>query len=110
MTNEYGVKIGRNGYAPSILKTEEDVCYWCFVHTKTARHEVFFGEGRRPKSKRLGLWVNLCPYCHGVVHNVYRYNLSLQRDGQEAAMQVYGWDIPKCIKELGKNYLEEINV
>lgn len=105
--NEYGVKLDRNGYAPSILQTDAGLCYVCWRHTETARHEIFFGKGRREKSKRLGLWANLCPRCHHLAHNEYKYNLNLKQNAQEAAMEVYLWDIPRCIKELGKNYLED---
>ena len=105
--NEYGVRLDSNGYAPSILQTDAGVCYACTRYTDTARHEVFGGNGRRPKSKRLGLWVNLCPNCHNLAHNNQEVISALKKDAQESAMYVYMWDIPKCIKELGKNYLEE---
>lgn len=107
MTNEYGERLDRNGYAKSILVTEAGLCFGCLNHTDTARHEVFFGEGRRVKSKRLGLWVNLCPRCHDLAHNEYKYNRYLKQITQEAAMEHYGWDIQRCIAELGKNYLED---
>jgi hypothetical protein len=107
MTNEYGAKLDRNYYAPSILDTAPGLCFGCFHQTDTARHEIFFGNGRRVKSKRLGLWVNLCPRCHTIAHNELKYNLYLKQTAQEAAMDIYGWDIEKCIDELGKNYMEE---
>lgn len=59
--NEYGVKLDSNGYAPSIL-SKSPTCLICGRY-RTARHEVFFGP-YRDKSKRLGLWANLCPWCH----------------------------------------------
>lgn len=59
--NEYGVKLDSNGYAPSILN-QQPTCLICGRY-HTARHEVFYGP-YRDKSKRLGLWANLCPWCH----------------------------------------------
>jgi hypothetical protein len=85
--NEAGVKLDRNGYAPSILDTDAGLCYVCWRHTETARHEIFFGRGRRKKSKRLGLWVNLCPRCHTAVHNNGKYK-SLKQNAQEAIEKI----------------------
>ena len=107
MRNEHGVPLDRNYYAPSILDTEPGLCFGCYNHTDTARHEIFFGWGRRTKSKRLGLWVNLCPRCHTIAHNEYKYNEYLKQTAQAAAMEHYGWDTEQCIAELGKNYMEE---
>ena len=59
--NEYGEKLDSNGYAPSILH-DKPVCLICGRYG-TARHEVYFGSAYRAKSKRLGLWVTLCPWC-----------------------------------------------
>ena len=59
--NEYGERLDSNGYAPSIL-SQSPTCLICGRY-RTARHEVFFGP-YRDKSKRLGLWANLCPWCH----------------------------------------------
>ena len=60
--NEYGEKLDSNGYAPSILH-DKPVCLICGRYG-TARHEVYFGSAYRAKSKRLGLWVTLCPWRH----------------------------------------------
>ena len=70
--NEYGEKLDSNGYAPSILH-DKPVCLICGRYG-TARHEVYFGSAYRAKSKRLGLWVTLCPWCHQngptAIHNI----------------------------------------
>lgn len=58
----------RNGYNPSLLDTEEDVCYLCHIGRQTVRHEIYMGTGERALSKRYGLWVNLCTECHAEVH------------------------------------------
>ena len=63
MTNDYGAPLDSNGYAPSIFETDHCLC--CFLGASAtganlARHEIFGGPNRQ-KSKRLGLWVLLCP-------------------------------------------------
>lgn len=62
MVNEYGAKLDRNGYAPSIIQDEADescfVCYANGYYDPLNRHEAFGGPFR-DKSKRLGLWVSL---------------------------------------------------
>lgn len=60
--------LDRNGYAPSILDTEQGVCFACGNYGDTARHEIYYGTGNRTVSKMTGLWVNLCPRCHRIVH------------------------------------------
>ena len=57
-----------NGYAPSLLDTEYGECYICHYECDTARHEIFYGTAARKLSKRYGLWVNLCPRCHRMIH------------------------------------------
>lgn len=59
--NDYGEKLDSNGYAPSILH-DKPTCLIC-GRFGVARHEVYFGP-YRDKSKQLGLWVALCPWCH----------------------------------------------
>lgn len=59
--NEYGEKLDSNGYAPSVLH-DKPTCLIC-GRFGVARHEVYFGP-YRDKSKQLGLWVTLCPWCH----------------------------------------------
>ena len=63
MRNEYGEKLDRNGYAPSIIKPpfEADACFICGYSGKLVRHEVFHGPNRT-KSKNYGCWVKLCPF------------------------------------------------
>ena len=75
---------------------------------RTARHEVFFGP-YRDKSKRLGLWANLCPWCHqnGVtaVHTNREADLRLKKWAQKKAMEHYGWPEARFIQEFGRSYL-----
>lgn len=112
MNNEYGVKLDRNGYAPSIVQQDDYGCFICdFNYDKLDRHEIFFGAYRQ-KSKHLGLWVLLCHNdCHifgkKAVHNNRENRLVLKRVGQRAAMEHYNWTTADFIREFGKNYLED---
>ena len=113
MMNEYGERLDRNGYAPSILQMDRGgpYCYLCLRNGSADplnRHEVF-GGAYRQKSKRLGLWVYLChESCHQGPNGVHR-NPKLAHDlkqaAQRAAMEFYGWNVEDFIREFGKNYL-----
>lgn len=105
MTNEYGVKLDGNGYAPSII--HDTTCCWCCYRSDgdLVRHEVFNGAGLREKSKRLGLWTTLCPTCHAAIHANARRRLALKASGQLAAMAHYGWSENRFRKEFYKSYI-----
>lgn len=110
-TNEYGVPLDRNGYAPSILQTGEGcfLCRCCGGLDPLDRHEVF-GGANRAKSKRLGLWVNLCHHrCHifgsEAVHRSADTALGLKRAAQRAAMAHYGWTEDDFRLQFDKSYL-----
>jgi hypothetical protein len=113
--NEYGAPLDRNGYAPSIVQFQMDWCWQCGKRFPDylERHEVY-GAANRAKSKRLGLWVHLCPECHRTgkkaVHSSCESALKLKQAAQTAAMEEYGWNTDDFIREIGKNYLEENNV
>ena len=110
--NEYGAPLGPNGYAPSIVQRDTEVCYLDgLAGGKLDRHECF-GGACREKSKRLGLWVSLHhELCHLygplAVHTCAETALEVKRAAQRAAMRTYGWDTARFIAEFGKNYLEE---
>ena len=74
----------------------------------TARHEVFYGP-YRDKSKRLGLWANLCPWCHqngpNAIHRNHDEDLRLKKWAQKKAMEHYGWPEEKFRQEFGRSYL-----
>ena len=96
--------IDKNGYSESLLNTEEDVCYLCKKHTKTARHEIF-GASNRSFSKKLGLWINVCPGCHSSIHlNPLDY-IPLKEEGQRAFEREYGH--ARFVAVFSRNYLEE---
>lgn len=110
MTNEFGEKLDRNGYAASIMQDDLTRCWRCGrTDRKLDRHEVY-GASNRDKSKALGLWVMLChDACHegqtGVHQNVNegRY---LKQVTQRCAMRHYGWSVDEFRRRLGKNWLE----
>lgn len=102
----------RNGYNPSLLQEDHEVCYFwpcpdC-VGGKLDRHEIFGGPLRQ-KSKRYGLWVSICHEgCHlgpRGVHASREKREPLQRVAQLKAMEVYGWSEDDWRKEFYKSYL-----
>ena len=107
MKNEYGEVLDRNGYAKSLLQ-KDSRCYICGYYGHTHRHEAF-GAALRQKSKRLGLWMHLCPDCHQngpqAAHRSQQTAAWLKRKAQEAAMKRYGWDVETFIQEFGRSYL-----
>lgn len=58
----------RNGYSMSLFDTEDGTCYLCGYVGDTARHEVIYGISNRSLSKKLGLWIAVCPRCHDRIH------------------------------------------
>lgn len=103
MTNEFGVRLDANGYAPSIVQIfEERVCFNCEATGDLARHEIFNGYNRK-KSKAYGLWVNLCPRCHMQIHD--HPDRSLKVAGQIRSMAEYGWTVEEFRERFGKSYV-----
>ena len=91
----------------------KDKCYFCGRTNWLEKHHIFGGANRK-KSERYGLTVMLCHYCHneppnGVHHNKDRMN-HLHIAGQKYAMIELNWDIEKFRKEIGRNYLEEMEL
>lgn len=109
-TNDFGVELDSNGYAPSLLQHFPDRCYLCGrSDQKLDRHEIFHGSNRE-KSKRLGLWVLLChERCHifenGAVHKDPAKDMKLKVEGELAACSHYGWMPDDFIRAFGKNYI-----
>ena len=80
--NEFGVKLDKNGYAPSLFVHESFRCYRCHRFGDTARHEIY-GGSRRKASKALGLWVNVCPACHAAIHGSGELQAHYHKQGQQ---------------------------
>ena len=105
-TNEVGVMLDKNGYAPSIVDPYVDFdqrCFMCNWRGDLARHEIFNASNRQ-KSKAYGLWVYLCPRCHMKVHE--HPDRQLKKSAQWDAMAHYGWTIDDFRERFGKNYVE----
>lgn len=86
--NEFGVKLDKNGYAPSLFAHESFRCYHCHRFGDTARHEIY-GGSRRKASKALGLWINVCPACHAAIHSSGELKDRYHRKGQLLAEAYY---------------------
>lgn len=114
MTNERGVKLDRNGYAPSIIPGhDERRCFLCGRNGAADhldRHEVFGGANRQ-RSKADGLWVHLChASCHqgdGGVHSSVKLSRALQAKAQRCAMRAYGWTVDDFRARYRNNYIDE---
>ena len=106
MTNEFGVKLDSNGYAPSVIEPfETDSCCICGKSGDLVRHEVFHGPNRT-KSKALGCWVYLCPKCHTELHSKDPLlDWQLRRAGQLKAMAAYNWSVEDFRERFGKSYV-----
>lgn len=94
-----------NGYSESILPTRAGRCYVCGKETDTARHEIFGGTANRKNSKAEGLWINVCPKCHTLIHALpnEEYDLHLKRNAQWMYECSHTRD--EFIKLFGRNWL-----
>lgn len=109
MKNAYGIRLDRNGYAPSLLEeADPESCWLCRRERILERHELYGGAARQ-RSKELGLWVSLCAECHRTgreaVHNCRATREELQGAGQLAAMRAYGWSADDFRAQIGKSYI-----
>ena len=109
MTNEFGAKLDRNGYAESVIQEDNTRCFLCGRRDqKLDRHEVFSGP-LRTKCKNLGIWVCLCQDCHQGNHGVHKNVMkaaALKRIAQSRALKHYGWSMEDWHREFGKSFLE----
>lgn len=94
----------RNGYNNSLFDTKADVCYICKTHCETARHEIY-GASNRDFSKKLGMWINVCPRCHSKIHLYPVDYLPLKEEGQRIFEREYGHE--RFVAVFSRNYLEE---
>lgn len=104
MVNQFGAKLDRNGYAPSLYKSKEGICCLCGrVDRPLQRHEVFHG-AYREKAKAFGCWLRVCDECHRQIHATGRLDRAVKRGMQIRAMEAYGWSVAEFRAVFGKNY------
>lgn len=103
--NEYGAKLDKNGYAQSLFVHESFCCFRCHRFGDTARHEIY-GGALRSKSKQYGLWINVCPACHGAIHASGEKQEFYHKLGQQLAMAHYHWTVEDFRRRFYKNYLD----
>ena len=111
--NEYGTRLDRNGYAPSVVESDQTRCMLCGKRNcKMDRHEPFNGP-LREKSKRLGMWVLICHECHqgtDGAHSSGSKARKLKAITQYSAMKHYGWSMQDWHRMFGKSFLDEIDL
>lgn len=92
----------------SILQKDNTRCFICHSRQWLEWHHVF-GASLKKKSEKYKLMARLCHYCHNEppngVHQNREIRLKLQAYAQKKAMEQYGWDTERFIKEFYKNYL-----
>ena len=101
-------KLDRNGYHPSLFMDQDNTeCYVCGSNIYIQRHEIFYGRAYRDKSKRFGLWINLCSACHDKVHfgKDHSLDIRLKQEGQKRFEEVFSHE--KFMAEFDKNRLED---
>lgn len=101
----YNPKLDCNGYAPSILQSEEE-CWVSHAKSGLVRHEVF-PASNRDKSKYFGLWVYLTPYWHNMSNEGVHFNKELDLKLRKYAQAEFEIHFPELdfVEIFGKNYL-----
>ena len=92
----------------SIIQKDTSRCFICHSRQWLEWHHIF-GAALKKKSEKYKLMVRLCHYCHNEppngVHQNREIRRKLQAFSQKKAMEHYGWDEERFIKEFYKNYL-----
>ena len=98
------MKLDRNGYSPSLLNKADNECYLCHKQGALQRHEIY-GASNRDFSKKLGMWIDVCPRCHSLIHNNPVDHIPLKQEGQRIFEREYGHE--RFVAVFSRNYLEE---
>ena len=98
------MKKDKNGYAPSIMVKDPDICCLCGRGGDMARHEIYFGPNRQV-SKANGFWITVCPDCHDKVHRNRQIDLELKRTCQRLYEEKH--KRAEFMDIIGRNYLED---
>lgn len=97
-----------NGYSESLFDTKDGVCFLTGKACTTARHEIFNGSNRA-NSKEDGLWINVSPEVHELLHKDKSIGSEWNRLQQRAELLWLNADFDRSINDFitryGKNYL-----
>ncbi len=84
-------------------------CFLCGNWETVEVHHIFGGPFRT-KADKLGLTVQLCPWCHQYdadsAHKSAETRKILHKYGQRKAMAEQEWSAEDFIREFGSNYLD----
>jgi hypothetical protein len=104
MKNEFGARLDRSGYAPTLLGNT-GYCSLCYRKDRPLqRHEVFHGPFRTA-SKKYGLWISICDECHRDLHANPKSEKRVKEWAQRQAMTVYKWTEADFRRRFGKSYV-----
>jgi hypothetical protein len=98
------MKLDKNGYVPSIMVKDPDICCLCGRGGDMARHEIYFGPNRQA-SKANGFWVTVCPACHNMIHRNRKIDLELKKMCQSHYEESH--TRAEFMALIGRNYLED---
>lgn len=91
----------------SILQTEKE-CYICHAQVGLEDHHIYFGNGLRPKSERMGFKCWLCQLHHRDskqgVHGNRKLDLKLKRECQQKFEESHSHE--EFMRIIKRNYLE----
>lgn len=97
----------KNGYAPSIMQTDE----YCYISKREnidlVRHEIYYGTAHRKISKENGFWVYLDPFWHTISNNSIHKNKTLDILLKQVCQRIFEktHSRDEFMKLIGKNYL-----
>ena len=90
----------------SILQTEKE-CYICHCTQGLEDHHIYFGDGLRPKSERMGFKCWLCSYHHrdnkNGVHGNRELDKKLKRECQQKFEESHSHE--EFMRIIKRNYL-----
>jgi len=91
------------------IMQDEKVCYVTGSPMNLHEHHIFGGANRK-LSEKYGLKVWLRAEWHNMsdkgVHFNKSFDIQLKKEGQEKAMEHYGWTVEEFIKIFGRNYID----
>lgn len=73
----------------SMQNLEKDGCYICGSYSGIQRHHCIGGSGRRKKSDKYGLIVNICFNHHGGDQDIHKIRTDLLKEIRESAQKSF---------------------